>query len=90
MRFAYRFILLPRSQKNNERSYGVTLIGTGTAGKMILSEMIRRALNENIVRIIDDNKNKWNRDIEGVPIVCGRKSIIDNDERYQIDNRYIL
>ena len=90
VRFAYRFILLLRSSKYDERSARVMLVGAGAAGQMVLREMIRsRALNENVVCIIDDNKNKWNRDIEGVPIVGGRKSIIDNVDRYRIDKIYI-
>ena len=50
---------------------------------MILRD-IRRAgeVKEKVVCIIDDNKNKWGRDIEGVPIVGGRDDNLDAVEKY--------
>ena len=46
-------------------------------------------MDERIVCIIDDNKNKWNRDVDGVPVVGGRNSIIENVREYNVDKIYI-
>ena len=35
--------------------------------------------------VIDDNPNKWDRFMEGVPIVGGRDSIMESVEKYKID-----
>ena len=55
------------------------LIGAGEAGQMILRDLNKSESYRNrVVCIIDDNPNKWNRYIDGVPIVGGRESIIEN------------
>ena len=41
-------------------------------------------LNDKPVCVIDDNPNKWNRPIEGVPIVGGRETILENVEKYKV------
>ena len=66
------------------------LVGAGAAGQMILRELIRtRDLGEDVVCIIDDNRRKWNKDIEGIPVVGGRDSIAENAEKYHVDKIYI-
>ena len=70
IRFSYRFVLLLRFNRNPGESARVMLVGGGAAGQVLLREMLRAdELDEKVVCIIDDNMNKWNRDIEGVPIV---------------------
>ena len=78
IRFSYRFILLLRqNQVKDEAMKRVMLIGAGAAGQMILRDLhhaeIRR---DKVVCIIDDNPNKWHRDIDGVPVVGGRDDIL--------------
>ena len=91
VRFFYRFILLLRKSRRNEaistRIKRVMLIGAGNAGQMILRDVNRVDHNNNmkICCIIDDNSNKWGRTIEGVPVVGGRKQILSNVGKYQID-----
>lgn len=66
------------------------LVGAGAAGQVLLREIQRaHELDEKVVCIIDDNKNKWSRDIEGVPVVGGRNSIVENVEKYRVDKIYI-
>jgi FlaA1/EpsC-like NDP-sugar epimerase len=96
IRFSYRMVLLERSRrgrgKATERpgSSRVMLIGAGSAGQMILRDMHNSpSLNQKVCCIIDDNPNKWNRYIDGVPIVGGRDDIISNVEKYQIDKIYL-
>jgi len=94
IRFSYRLVILERSkyrkliQKNIERR--VMLIGAGSAGQMILRDLHRlETLNDTVCCIIDDNKNKWGRHIDGVPIVGGREDILLNVEKYKIEKIYL-
>ena len=92
VRFSYRFILLERSRRQGEETYTsrVMLIGAGAAGQMILRDSMKsKETNVKICCIIDDNSNKWNRYIEGVPIVGGREEILLNVEKYHIDKIFL-
>ena len=93
VRFSYRFILLERSR--NRKTPGTTakrvmLIGAGNAGQLILRDAGHSAGgNLQICCIIDDNPNKWGRDIEGIPVVGGRDDILYNVEKYKIDKIFV-
>lgn len=90
VRFAYRFILLIRTRKKIDGLKKVMLIGAGSAGQMILRDMRRAGeVRERVVCIIDDNPNKWNRDIDGVPVVGGRDSILKAVREYGVDKIYM-
>ena len=92
IRFAYRFVLLLRATRVAEaKKERIMLVGAGAAGQMILREIKRSTelTKEDVVCIIDDNKNKWNKEISGVPVVGGRESIVDNVEKYKVDKIYI-
>ena len=90
IRFSYRFILLLKSNKKGNDLDHVMLIGAGAAGQMILRDMRRAGeVREKVVCIIDDNVNKWGREIEGVPIVGGRKDIIKAVDEFNIDKIYL-
>ena len=83
-RFAYRLVLFYRSltQKKDETVGRVMLIGAGQAGQMILRDVnTSPEVHDKVVCIIDDNPNKWNRYVEGVPIVGGREDILANVEK---------
>lgn len=90
VRFSYRFILLlraSRGQKNNSR---VMLVGAGSAGQMLLRDIRRtKSMQEKVVCIVDDNNNKWGREIDGVPVVGGRESIQEAAKYYNVDKIYI-
>ena len=84
MRLSYRIFLI---LKNNPREGGkrCMLIGAGAAGQMILNDINRsHASDDRICCIIDDNSNKWNRYIDGVPIAGGRNDIFSCIEKYKI------
>ncbi|MDC7286392.1 polysaccharide biosynthesis protein [Blautia schinkii] len=90
IRFSYRFILLERDRRqkteNGAVRHHVMIIGAGAAGQTILREMIRaRETSSKVCCIIDDNPNKWERYIEGVPIVGGREDILINAKKFKID-----
>ena len=93
VRFAYRFILLERkriNKKRDPRDLGrVMLIGAGSAGRMLLRDIQNsKAIGEQVCCIIDDNKNKWGRTMDGIPVVGGRDVILLNAEKYHIDKIY--
>ena len=91
VRFSYRFVLAFRPKAgSNTGIQNVMLIGAGSAGQMILRDVMRTdEIRERVTCIIDDNPNKWNRYIDGVPIVGGRDDILYNVEKYQIKKIYI-
>lgn len=88
VRFGYRFINLERTRrkKNAHIKHNVMIIGAGAAGMAVLRELrSSMELNGKACCVIDDNSNKWNRLIEGVPIVGGRDSIMQAAKQYDID-----
>ena len=92
VRFIYRFIVLERHKKAavNVVHRRVMLVGAGSAGQMILRDLKNtRYVNDEVCCIIDDNRNKWGRFIEGVPIVGGRDDILLNVEKYKIEKIYV-
>ncbi len=96
IRFSYRFVLLMRSSLSNNKGTEeaprsrVMLIGAGSAGQMILRDLNRaKETKDKVCCIIDDDTNKWNRVMEGVPIVGGRDDILVNVEKYHIDKIYV-
>lgn len=94
VRFSYRFILLERSKREaylkKADAKKVMIIGAGSAGQMILREIMHSGETEDrVVCIIDDNPNKWHRDVEGVPVIGGRDSIMYGVGRYGVEKIYV-
>ena len=88
IRFSYRVILLLRKEAGsigNGEVINVMLIGAGSSGQLILRDINRaKELNDRVVCIIDDNKNKIGRYIDGVPVVGGREDILASVEKYEV------
>ena len=94
VRFSYRFILLERSKREaylkKADAKKVMIIGAGAAGQIILREIMHSSEAEDrAVCIIDDNPNKWHRDVEGVPVIGGRDSIMYGVGRYGVEKIYV-
>ena len=94
IRFSYRFILLERGKRNSylnrKDAKRVMVIGAGAAGQIILRELMHSEESEDrACCIIDDNQNKWGRDVEGVPVVGGRESILYAVGKYGIEKIYV-
>lgn len=94
VRFSYRFILLERGKRDKVQrdaaASRVMLIGAGAAGQMILRDMhSAKEVNERVCCIIDDNRNKWGRFIDGVPIVGGRDDILLNVKKYHVEKIFV-
>ena len=86
-RFSYRFF---RSQKhrqeNKKNSTSVMVIGAGEAANIIIKEIVNSNYSTMVIRcIIDDDKNKWGRYIQGIRVAGGRDKIIECADLYDID-----
>ena len=91
IRLSYRFVLLLRKRTpESDNRCRVMIVGAGSAGQMLLSD-IKMSQNtiENAVCFIDDNPNKWNRYIDGVCVAGGRHTIIDNVKKYNVQKIYV-
>ncbi len=90
-RFSYRLLnMLRRRRKTPEEGHRVMLVGAGQAGQMIMQDMLRsEGVKDQVVCIIDDNKNKWGRTVGGVTVVGGRDDILSSAEKYKVDKIYI-
>ncbi len=91
IRFSYRFYLLLKARiKSGHAKKRVMIIGAGAAGQMIIRDIqATKEIEDEVVCLIDDNPNKWYRDIEGIPIVGGRDEILSAVDNYNIDKIYI-
>lgn len=89
VRFAYRFYLKfaenRKSLSNGGNKKNVMIIGAGESGQTILRDIkCRYEDNLRVSCFIDDDKNKWQRLVEGVPVVGGRDDIMQSVEKYSI------
>ncbi|MCR5148457.1 MAG: polysaccharide biosynthesis protein, partial [Eubacterium sp.] len=90
-RVTYRVYLLIRKRYSRDLSIlkRVMIIGAGEAGRSVIREIHRsEEMNELPVCVIDGDQTKWNKQIEGVPIVGGRESILLNVEKYKVEKIY--
>ncbi|MBR2122913.1 MAG: polysaccharide biosynthesis protein [Lachnospiraceae bacterium] len=86
-RFSYRFFRSLKHRKENRfNNIQVMVIGAGEAGNIIIKEIIGSHFSTMVIRcIIDDDKGKWGRYIQGIRVVGGRDQIIESAKRYRID-----
>ena len=90
IRFSYRFVLLLRASRTKRTAERVLLIGIGASGQMILRDLRNtKSVKEEIVCLIDDNPNKWGREVDGIKVYGGRNSIIDAVREFDIDKIYV-
>ena len=92
LRFSYRFIRHLKEVKEQKFSRQnkwkrVMVIGAGEAGKAIIKEIMdSKYLSMKICCVVDDDRNKEGRYLDGVPIVGNRATILKNVEKYKINN----
>ena len=89
-RFAFRLLIrtygLFRNTHSRRTCKRTMLIGAGAAGKLILQDIFDNPFgNLQICCIIDDNPMKQGCSVEGIPVVGGHDTIIENAEKYQIE-----
>lgn len=91
LRFSYRFLRHLKEVKDQtftgkNKWKNVMVIGAGEAGKAIIKEIVdSKLLSMRICCVVDDDRNKAGRYIDGVPIVGNRSTILKNVEKYHID-----
>lgn len=85
-RLGYRALRFYRDSHDKERNKIRTMvIGAGEAGSLLIKENVNsEKLKNKIVCVIDDDKNKQNIYIHGVPIVGDRSKILDNVKKFNI------
>lgn len=88
MRFSYRFLRRLNSGWGNSKDKGtknVMLIGAGEAGSVIIREInSSQHLNKKVCCVIDDDKNKIGKYIQGIKIIGDRGAIVKGVEKYNI------
>lgn len=90
LRFGYRFLRMTRVRMRADSANGKTpenvmIIGAGSAGRDLIHEVkFSDKLNWKIVCAIDDNPSKVGKYLDGVPIVGGRKRIIDAAKEHDV------
>ncbi|MBR6230964.1 MAG: polysaccharide biosynthesis protein [Lachnospiraceae bacterium] len=90
IRYSFRFYMVIRNHKISDVKARVMIVGAGTSGLQIIRETRRTAdMKEKIVCAIDDNRDKWNREIDDVPVVGGREKIVEAAKQYNIDKIYV-
>lgn len=86
-RFSYRFLRSQKhKQQNKKNGTSVMVIGAGEAANVIIKEIVNSNFSTMVIRcIIDDDKGKWGRYIQGIKVVGGRDKIIECADIYDID-----
>lgn len=75
MRF-WEAVQLALRHTNNDNDERIMLIGAGEAGRVLARELLTSSrISGKLCCVIDDNKNKWGKYLESVPIVGGRDVI---------------
>ena len=97
IRFSYRFYLLlkndkgksGKSEKKSDQKSRVMIVGAGQAGQVVLRDILgSEHLHDKVICMVDDNKNKWNRYVEGVPVMGGTDQIPEIVEEKNINKIY--
>ena len=90
VRFSFRFIQILKRKHEQVAGKRIMLIGAGNAGQMILRDMGKaREVKDKVVCIIDDDPNKLNRYLNGIPIVGDRNEILAAVEKYKVDEIFL-
>lgn len=95
IRFAYRFILLIRtglgySSSGAMNAGNIMVIGAGNAGQALIRDINRsQEINGKVVTIIDDDKNKIGRYIDGVEISGNRDDIVRLAKEKNVSKIYL-
>ena len=85
IRFSYRFFRLIKNKyeiEDDSSKANVMIIGAGSAGMAILGELDPRI--SKVLCFIDDNPNKRNKILHGIPIAGDRNDIVELAKKYNI------
>ena len=86
-RFSYRFFRgLKHKQQNKKNLISVMVIGAGEAANLIIKEIVNSNFSTMVIKcIIDDDRGKWGRYIQGIKVVGGRDKIVECADIYEVD-----
>ena len=86
-RFSYRFFRgLKHKQQNKKNQISVMVIGAGDAANAIIKEIVNSNFSTMVIKcIIDDDKGKHGRYIQGIKVVGGRDQIVECADVYGVD-----
>ena len=86
-RFSYRFFRgLRHKQQNKKNLISVMVIGAGEAANLIIKEIVNSNFSTMVIKcIIDDDRGKWGRYIQGIKVVGGRDKIVECADIYEVD-----
>ena len=86
-RFSYRFFRgLKHKQQNKKNLISVMVIGAGEAANLIIKEIVNSNFSTMVIKcIIDDDKGKWGKYIQGIKVVGGREKIVECADVYDVD-----
>ena len=86
-RFSYRFFRgLKHKQQNKKNKISVMVIGAGEAANAIIKEIVNSNFSTMVIKcIIDDDKGKHGRYIQGIKVVGGRDQIVECADVYGVD-----
>ena len=86
-RFSYRFFRgLKHKRQNKKNKISVMVIGAGEAANAIIKEIVNSNFSTMVIKcIIDDDKGKWGRYIQGIKVAGGRDRIVECADIYGID-----
>jgi len=90
IRFSYRILRALQNtrllNRRHKERINCMIVGAGAAGNAILKEIeTSNYLNMHVACAIDDNPGCQGKYLRGVPIVGGRDTILENVEKYAID-----
>ncbi len=86
-RFFYRFARgIKHKRQNRKNGTSVMIIGAGEAANIIIKEILGSNYSHMVIKcIIDDDKEKWGRYIQGIKVLGGRNKIVEYAAFYSID-----
>lgn len=86
-RFSYRFFRsMKHKQQNKKNLISVMVIGAGEAANIIIKEIVNSNFSTMVIKcIIDDDKGKWGKYIQGIKVVGGRDKIVECADVYDVD-----
>ena len=91
-RFGYRFIHLERRHRgSDENRSNVLIFGAGENARLLSREIThsKEISDDRVVCFLDDDPNKWNKYIDGVPVVGGRHDVFKAVEDYKVKKIYL-
>ncbi len=86
-RFSYRFFRgLKHKQQNKKNLISVMVVGAGEAANVIIKEIVNSNFSTMVIKcIIDDDRGKWGKYIQGIKVIGGRDKIVECADIYDVD-----